>query len=143
MTRKNGFYRLRIKIDDSNIYGLNNTLYSSVRACALTGRSEERIRLHCDGNGYLTSFDYDSSNNGKLCKKSRSSSSSSLPKTFLKSAEVSMSFGSQGERPFTPDYESNPKPKQEQSFWSKYWWIILIVGFMLMSQLAQGAAGAQ
>ena len=150
----NSFYKLRIKTNDNNDNNDNNddnSLIASVLTCQLK-RGDERIILHSDSDGHLIGFDYyttnslcsdiSSSTKSKGLKKKKKFLSDGLPKSLEKSVVVSMSFGDKGESPFSPEYELSPPKKDQPSFWSKYWWIILIVGFVFIQSLgaASGAA---
>merc|ERR1712113_306262 len=136
----NSFYKLRIKTSD------NTYLIASLLTCQLN-RGDERIILHSDSDQNLIGFDYYTSNPScsdysSLSKKGRkrtSSSSGALPKSLQKTVEVSMSFGDKGDSPYMPEYEIAPPQKEQTSFWSKYWWIILIVGFVVLQSVAAGA----
>ena len=136
----NAFYKLRIETSD------NSYLMASVLACQLN-RGDERIILHSDSDGNLIGFDYYTTNPScsdynSLSKKGRKKKSSSgLPKSLQKTVEVSMSFGDKGDSPYMPEYEIAPPKKESSTFWSKYWWIILVVGFVLLQSVAAGAAG--
>ena len=116
-------------------------MVSSVLKCHLfSNRAEERIILHSDDNGNLIGFDHFTTNS--FCDKNQKNkkNKNSLPKTLEKSVQVSMSFGDKGDSPYLPEYEIAPPKKEEKSFWSRYWWIILIVGFVILQSVAAGAA---
>ena len=137
---KNSFYRLRIKTGDDTY------LMASVLTCQLN-RGDERIILHSDSEGTLVGFDYYTTNPscseyGKLSKKGKKKGAiSGLPKTLQKTMEVSMSFGDKGDSPYMPEYEVAPPKQAQQSFWGKYWWVILVAGFVLLQSMAAGAQG--
>ena len=134
--KNNLFYKLRIKINE------NNYLTSSVLKCQLLNRGEERIILHSDDNGNLIGFDYYTTNsfcNNNNLKKNKNKNK--IPKSLEKSVQVSMSFGDKGDSPYLAEYEISPPKKEQTSFWSKYWWVILIVGFVLLQSVAASAAG--
>ena len=118
----NSFYKLRIQISE------NDYLISSVLTCQLN-RGDERITLHSDSNGNLIGFDYYTTNPScsdySGLSSSRKQSASTIPKSLQKSVEVSMSFGDRADVPFMPDYEISPPKKEQQSFWSKYWYVSL------------------
>eukprot|EP01084_Bolivina_argentea_P312553 541124_1 len=135
------FYKLRIKISE------NKNLISSVLTCQLN-RGDERIVLHSDSDYNLVGFDYYTTNpscydvsSNVRSKKRKKITSNSIPKSLQKGVEVSMSFGDKGDSPFMAEYEIQPPKKETTSFWSKYWWIILIVGFVVLQSVASGAAG--
>ena len=117
---------------------------ASVLTCQLN-RGDERIILHSDSDGNLVGFDYYTTNpscsdlSGLSKKGKKKGAISGLPKTLQKTMEVSMSFGDKGDSPYMPEYEIAPPKQAQQSFWSKYWWMILIGGFVLLQSMAAGA----
>lgn len=157
---RSGYYTLRILTGDEmkgnvslDSYSMTSSISSSVRACQLMF-AEERIVLHSDSHQNIIGFDYETSNPACISNKNRNRrrkrkkkkrdeneneiSEDLLPRCLQKSTSISISMGDKGDTPYMPDYEVTPPKTEEKSFWSKYWWMILIGGFLLLQTLAAG-----
>ena len=130
----NGYYKLKI----------NNKLINSIKLCQLIN-GNEYIILHTNNYGNLIGFDYLTTN--PLCLKNKKqrkiNNNNNIPLTLLKAIDVTISFGIKGDEPFIPEYQLTPPQQQQKSIFQRYWYIILIVGFMLVSNIAGSVAGAK